>query len=561
MTETASSASASPGAGAEPGSLTYFTPTVLESPIPAELSSDAPSSRPVVVAGAGPVGLVIALGLAQRGIPVLVIDKKEHVSLGSRALALSYLSLEILGRLGIVDRFMRDGMAWDSGRSFYAGEEIASFQIPRPAGAQYPGLLNLQQPLIETYLIDECNKDPLIEIQWQTEIVAAETSDDGATLDVAGPHGAYRVQTDWLVASDGARSKVREATGTHLEGRSYNNMFVIVDIVMNSEHPPERRCWFDPPAFPGSTVLMHKQPYNVWRIDFQVSADVDPELVTSDEYVTPKIKELLEWIGETGEWEIEWTSIYRAHALSLPRYRDGRTLFAGDAAHLLPIFGVRGLNSGMADAANLVWKLAMVINGEADDRLLDSYDIEQRNAFSQNAQFAHLSTLFMTPPSIGTRLVRDAALDLTLVREEFQEIADPRYSTPVDYFDGPLLLSDSDNWTEGRESGRLVPNLRIGAAADAPYLNDELSTGLAVLSFGPWSAAESDLPGVKVIEIAVDSPLAEAMSAPAGAVYLARPDRYVLARWREASPADVQEVTDWLRDGAQQKAEVSASAR
>src|SRR5690606_3837233 len=145
------------------------------------------------------------------------------------------------------------------------------------------------------------------------------------------------------------------ATGTHLEGRSYNNMFVIVDIVMNSEHPPERRCWFDPPAFPGSTVLMHKQPYNVWRIDFQVPADVDPELVTSDEYVTPKIKELLEWIGETGEWEIEWTSIYRAHALSLPRYREGRTLFAGDAAHLLPIFGVRGLNSGMADAANLVW--------------------------------------------------------------------------------------------------------------------------------------------------------------------------------------------------------------
>jgi 3-(3-hydroxy-phenyl)propionate hydroxylase len=493
------------------------------------------------VVGAGPVGLTIALDLAQRNVPVLVIDKKSRVSMGSRALALSYRSLEILGRLGIVDRFLRDGMAWDSGRTIYAGHEISSFRIPQVEDAQYPGLLNLQQPLIETYLIDECNRRPNIEIQWQTELISMSELDSSVALAVVGPEGGYEIAAQWVVAADGARSKVRELTGCRLEGTTYNSMFVIVDIIMKSDHPPERRCWFDPPAFPGSTVLMHKQPFNVWRIDFQVSSDLDPDDVTHPDYVIPKVDEFLRSIGETADWELEWTSVYRAHALTLPRYRKGRVLFAGDAAHLLPIFGVRGLNSGMVDAANLTWKLALVIGGEADEALLDSYDAEQRDAFAQNASFAHLSTLFMTPPSRGTLLVRDAALDLALVREEFRAVADPRYSTPVDYFEGPLIAPDSDEWGSGPASGQLVPNLRIAAGPDSAFLNDVLGQDFAVLTFGGQLDAES-LGSATMIDCDPSSPLGHALDASTDSVYVIRPDRHVLLRWRDTAGRSVADA-------------------
>src|SRR5690606_28448945 len=129
--------------------------------------------------------------------------------------------------------------------------------------------------------------------------------------------------------------------------------------------PTERLAWFDPPSNPGSTILMHKQPDNIWRIDYQVRDDEDPAEAVKPENVLPRVKAHLEMMGETSAWEPLWITIYRANALTLERYRHQRVLFAGDAAHLVPIFGVRGANSAIDDADNLGWKLAYVIKGLA----------------------------------------------------------------------------------------------------------------------------------------------------------------------------------------------------
>ena len=207
---------------------------------------------------------------------------------------------------------------------------------------------------------------------------------------------------------------MREALGLQLKGTSYEGRYVIVDIELKSDRPTERLAWFDPPSNPGSTILIHIQPDNIWRIDYQLRDDEDPEEAVKPENVIPRVRSHLEMMGETGDWSPIWITIYKAHALSLEDYRHGRVLFAGDAAHLVPIFGVRGANSGIDDADNLAWKLAFVVKGLASDRLLDTYSQERVFATRENLSYGTKTTEFMAPPSFAFELMRHAALSLAV---------------------------------------------------------------------------------------------------------------------------------------------------
>jgi 3-(3-hydroxy-phenyl)propionate hydroxylase len=387
-------------------------------------------------------------------------------------------------------------MPWSGGRSYYRLTEISSFTMD-DGNSAYPALLNLQQPFIEDFLVQACAGHPNVTLVWDTEVTGVSQDDDGVTV-TAGP--ARTLRGRWLVAADGARSRVRDLLGVQLHGRSYANQFVIADIRMSAPHrPAERGCWFDPPAFPGRTVLLHKQPFDIWRIDYQVHGDEDPQELLKDEQLLPRIGQHLKSIGEDAPWALDWSSLYRAHALSLERYRHHRVLFIGDAAHLLPIFGVRGMNSGWADATNLAWKLAAVVAGDADETLLDSFDAEQRGAFAQNRAYAHKSTLFMTPGSAGATLARDAVVQLALADERFGALADPRYSRPTHHRASSLNLPDSGpGWLSGFKPGELIPNVSVVPVVTAPdspagppvFLFDVLGNGFATIVFGaPVSGA------------------------------------------------------------------------
>ncbi|MEX8492968.1 FAD-dependent oxidoreductase [Sphaerotilus sp.] len=517
---------------------------------------DTPSRRPVVVVGGGPVGYCTAIGLAQHGVPVVLIEADDGVCFGSRAICISRRSLEILQRLGALDGFLATGLPWAGGRSFYRDTEVLRFTMPQDANQKLPPMVNLAQYHIEQILLDRAEAlSDRIEIRWQTRVTAVDARADGVTLALDTPDGPDTLEADWVVAADGGRSTLREALGLPLRGTSYEGRYVIVDILLDSARPTERLAYFDPPCNPGSTVLVHKQPDKVWRIDYQLRDGEDPEAAIQPENVLPRVESLLAMMGETGAWQPIWTTVYKANALTLERYRHGRVLFAGDAAHLVPIFGVRGANSGIDDADNLAWKLAWVVQGRADAALLDSYSDERVAAAHENLRYGTKSTEFMAPPSFAFALMRTAVLGLAERHPVVRSLINPRQTSAITYTDSPLNAAAvrSAEFSAGPVPGAVLPECpvrrRIDAGAVRTHVTDLLGPGFTALHFGtdgagPLAAALANLAGtlaargvplaVVAITLADDvtGRLFPMYGASLDTVYLVRPDGHVLGRWR-----------------------------
>ena len=508
-----------------------------------------PGRHPVVIAGGGPVGMALALGLANHGVRCVILEADDTVCVGSRAACVSRRSLEIMNRLGTLPAFLAKGLAWTGGRSFYKTTEVFRFEMPHDATQKLPPMINLEQYYIEQYLLDEIMRrneatPGSIDIRWGTELVALAQDAEGVTLDVRNAEGSYALRGQWLVACDGGQSFVRKALGLTLEGTGYEGRYVIIDIELPSKHPTERRAWFDPPWNPGSTVLMHRQPDDIWRIDYQLRAGQGTEEALQPAAVAGFVQRHLDAIGEGHlPWKTVWTSVYRAGAMTLESYRHGRILFAGNAAHTMPIFGVRGLNSGFDDADNLAWKLAFVARGLSDASLLDSYSQERIAAFHVNAENAMRSTEFMSPPSRGFDLLREAALSLSERHRGIAQLINPRQTQAVRYADSALSSdAEDDNWPAGPLPGEVMPEQQLVQG----HLTDWIApmfTLLVLRREGGVDAAlgdeiasvqQGELPlAVRTLGEADAAPAVfEALGARHGAIYLLRPDGHVAARWQ-----------------------------
>jgi 3-(3-hydroxy-phenyl)propionate hydroxylase len=516
-----------------------------------------PQHAPVAIVGSGPAGMVAALELARHGVRCVVLSAELQLSQGSRAIVFTRRSMEILQQVGVADRMTEGGLPWRFGNSYYRGQRVFRMEAPHDADDRFFPMLNVQQQYMEEYLFEACQAHPLIDFRWGNKVVKVEQSAERATLEVDTPEGPYTLLADWVVAADGGRSPIRTAMNLQMEGASYEGFFVIADIKIALPLPTERLAYFDPEWNPGNTILMHREPHGIWRVDYQLPAGETPEEALRPESLKARIDAQLAMIGFAGTpWEMDWSSVYSARTLTLPDYVHGRVIFTGDAAHLLPIFGVRGANTAFQDAQSLAWHLACVVKGIAGPVLLANHSVERVGAAREIIDEAGKSTRFMTPPSAGFRLLRDAVLSLSLTQDFVRPLYHWRTSRPHEYTHSALNSAGDDNalFTAGPAHGAPPQNIRLGAD---DFLLDHLGGGFDLLYFTEAAAVPAPLLAVvneararrvplRLIAVGADTPVAGAdLTLPdgnghfrqrygvlaSGGAYLLRPDQHICARW------------------------------
>ena len=521
-------------------------------------SAAQPVHHTVIVVGAGPVGLSAAIDLAQQGVKTLLLDDDDTLSTGSRAICFAKRTLEIWDRLGCGDPMVEKGISWSVGKVFFQDDLVYTFNLLPESGHHRPAFINLQQYYAEGYLLERAQKLANLELRWKNKVTGLTQTPTGVELTIETPDGPYQLTCDYLVAADGARSPLRGLMGLESKGRMFHDRFLIADVRMTANFPTERWFWFDPPFHRHQSVLLHRQPDDVWRIDFQLGWDADPIAERQPEKVIPRVKALL---GESARFELVWCSVYTFACLRMERFRHGRVLFTGDAAHGVSPFGARGANSGVQDAENLAWKLRLVVEGKAPDGLLDSYASEREYAADENILNSTRATDFITPKSEVSRTFRDAVLKLSKDCAFARRLVNSgRLSVPATLQDTPLNTPDRDHFAGAMVPGAVAADAPVAREGQASWLLSQIGGNFACLLFSDGTPLPDETisalralsqAAVQVQPIVVtpksmaaDSPsgltdiedtqglLAQRFDATPGTVYLLRPDQHVCARWR-----------------------------
>ena len=335
-------------------------------------------------------------------------------------------------------------------------------------------------------------------MRWSHEVVGLEQHDDRVLLRVAGPSGERAVEAAYVVVAGGAHaSGVRRALGVSFDGESFPDRFLICDIRCDlPDRALERRFHFDPVWNPGRQVLIHPCPDATFRIDWQVGEEDGPD-------AEARVRQV---VGDA-PFEVLWSTTYRFHSRLVDRMRVGRVLLAGDAAHLMAPFGARGLNSGVADAENLAWRLAAVLDGRAPEALLDGYHDERHAAARENLAVTGATMRFLAPPDETARADRAQVLE--------RARTDPGAHRLVD----SGRLSEPFRYDVGQErAGALVPDVLLGGER----LRAAARQGLLALTDHPAPPAHPD-----VVVRRMTPEVAAALGAEPGETWLLRPDAHV----------------------------------
>ncbi|MET0867918.1 MAG: FAD-dependent oxidoreductase [Pseudorhodoplanes sp.] len=513
-------------------------------------SPDQDSARParhrVAIVGAGPVGLTLALDLAQRGISSVLVDDADRIGEGSRGLCYSKRALEIWDRFGVGEKLVEMGVTWKIGKVYLGDELVYTFDLLPEDGHKMPAFINLQQYYLEKALVDRVMEVPEIDLRWSNRVSGLARRNDGATLTIETPEGPYKLDCEWVIAADGARSTMRDLLGLEFKGHTFEEKFLIADVRMPADDlPTERRFWFDPPFHSGQSALMHRQPDESWRIDLQLGPDANIEEELKPDNYLPRIRKM---VGAR-DFRVDWVSIYRFNCRRIERFVHGRVIFVGDSAHQVSPFGARGANSGVEDAENLAWKLAAVLDGEADEALIDSYDLERMQAADENIGHSTRSTDFIAPRSPAERTLRNAVLSLAPHADFARRMVTSGRLSVATIYDTPLSTPDEEDFGGAVKLGAPPPDaeMRSPDGLDG-HLLERLPARFELIYVGDGRALA--LPpdiGLTVIGrdlIDVRGDFTARFDAAPGTAYLLRPDQHICARWRQPTAEKIAAARD-----------------
>jgi 3-(3-hydroxy-phenyl)propionate hydroxylase len=528
----------------QPSSMAGYSLPVYAYRRPPELGGRQVVSHPVVVVGAGLAGLTAALELGSRGIRTVVLDEDDTVGasgLSSRGICYAKRSLEIFDRFGVAARIRGKGVTWNEGEVYRGEQRMYRFNLQPEQDQKFPAFVNLQQFYVEQFLVERVQEVQCVDLRWKNKLVSIRNGDDAAWIEAQTPDGRYSIKAQYVIAADGGHSTVRELLGAQDEERSfYEDRWCIADVRMDTREEAVRKAYLDGIPTEGGAIWYHQMADGVWRTDWQIGHLPDADAEATPQRATERLRKL---VGPGVRFELVWVGPWRFKKRLLQRFRHGRILFAGDAAHEHSPFGARGGNSAIQDANNLAWKLALVLQGKAHPDLLQTYDAERHYAARDNTENATRSAIFIGPASAGQRLFRDAILDLAQRHDWARAWVNVgRLSTATCYPPSPLGRERGTFENSMACPGACAPDGRFGEG----FFVDQLQGQFTVAYFGARGPEVADrtlhIPPANEILFARYGVPAE------GATYVFRPDGHVLARCTGIDGAFAREAIQAVLD-------------
>lgn len=469
---------------------------------PPELKTGGVHRYPVVVVGGGITGLTMACALAKLGVDAILLDEDNTVGVkgaSSRGICYTQKSLEIFHRLGIDERIAAKGIQWSVGRTFAGHDEVYSFDLRQQSNfnlSAQPPFINIQQFYIEGYLVERIDELGHVDMRWKSRVVAFEQGEAFATLTVETPAGTYTLKADHVIDATGSHTPFHAWCGATMTARRGDDRWCIADVRFKELPPAERHTWIEAPFNENRAVWQHLMADDVWRIDYQMAPNADPQVVSSEGAVRERLKKQF---GKDVDCEIVWVGSYSYRSQCLDQMRIGHVFFMGDTAKVVSPFGARGGNTGIADADNLAWKLAAVLKGRAPARLLDSYHEERHEAAVQNVSVTNRTARYLRPADGPERVLRDATISLARQYPFARQLVNTGRMAVANTYTRSGICD--------RTGGQSVPNVAFHwAGGRTGVINDLLAWAdgnLLLLVFGDLSAAA----GERLRQIASHAPV------------------------------------------------------
>lgn len=327
----------------------------------------------VLVVGGGPAGVALALLLGKEGVHTVIAEREADIYPLPRGAHIDDEIIRLLQGLGVADAVAATSRT-SSRYDFLTAKGEVLMSFPSNTGRTrmgWPSGLMIHQPSMEAHLRGQLASAESVELRSQWTLIALAETPGGVLADFETPEGPRRLLAKWVVGCDGARSTVRSLGGFALDDLDFDEPWLVVDVLVDdASRLPGVNLQICDPARPTTCVLMGEGRH---RWEFMLRPGETAEQAQDPAFVADLLKP---WNVE-GAVRLERTAVYRFHALVARRWRQGRLLLAGDAAHQMPPFAGQGLCSGLRDAANLAWKLGRVIRGQSPDALLDTYQPER----------------------------------------------------------------------------------------------------------------------------------------------------------------------------------------